>query len=555
MRKVLPVTPQKRQSNTVHFENVKAPKIDLPPKIFSSAKNPVVGIQGKADSKAAILSVYERAAAQMAEIDAIRKARSEVIHSLAKAIDTSLAAHWHQGTHHQAVARQVAEVVNKSLEKFILTQSPELGGVQDPEKLPGATRTAAQPTPKTRTQTFSSKATYAETTKCDAPPTKAKTSDTPNAKPKPDTSSQVAKKRDADERIFLRVPSDHIWRKMSDISAKEKIIKICHLSYNNITRIQTVRSGFALAVKDQMVRKKLLGFKDDIAKGGMKLEEAQEWKTFIVGGVPLTYIDLEGTHSVTRSVTKEQVANEAQAKARSLEPPVNCTPAQHGGTLNAQSWIVSFDRGANQIKSGWTLFGCSERAKELEKRERIIQCDKCLGYHNPRICNRAVRCTNCGKPEHGECTNPAQCANCNGPHQAKTITCDARPKFKDGKIERHTKKQLESIRVLGAKAYAQTNPNNIRVLKRAKQVQEVDSASASTVVTKEPSPTLPRSQTCQAELIVTTARKTTEQENSTENAAVILSEGTPIEDLTIDVARDNSDGSDISNDPDAMTDE
>lgn len=228
------------------------------------------------------------------------------------------------------------------------------------------------------------------------------------------------------------------------------------LNNEDITYLQEVRSGLALRARNQDIKNKIMALQPDAETIKLKIEEACIWKSFLLRGVTKTFTDMSGTHS-----TDTLIPMEARDRAGAKELPVSCQKAPFGETMDTCCYFISF---RENVKSGFRLFNSSAPAEARVQKPRVIQCTRCLGFHNPRNCTRTERCLKCGKPsdKHKEttanCPSPPQCANCNGPHRADSPKCPARPAIKDGEKVHPTKAQLKAIRELGQQEYKKANP-------------------------------------------------------------------------------------------------
>ena len=80
-------------------------------------------------------------------------------------------------------------------------------------------------------------------------------------------------------------------------------------------------------MKNKKLTKKLLNFKKAIATKGISLKEEQDWKTFLIKGVPKSFTNTSGTQN-----TDTLIPIEAQTSARAKLPPARCAKAPFGET-------------------------------------------------------------------------------------------------------------------------------------------------------------------------------------------------------------------------------
>ncbi|PNP37330.1 hypothetical protein TGAMA5MH_10771 [Trichoderma gamsii] len=464
------------------------PPRGLTASIFSGIKEATApNKEGKSLTKDKIMD-------QIKEINAQQWARQDVILNIATAIDSCLGQYTSKPA--SAVAEQIRSVLNTALENFVASHMNPTGRPKNPEKT-GSNKADAQPTetmsantsrstknksngsknptetgapaatekvdPKsskvTWAQVASQDATHNEKTQKGSDPKKKPATDSEGPAPADNNKENKTKKTQEkpDDRIFIRVPPDHEWRKMSAIGARQEMIRTVKVTNADITYFQEVRSGFALRVRNQDIRNKIIALKPTAENNNLRIEEACPWKVFLVRGVSKTYTDMSGTHS-----TDTLIPEEARVRAGAKELPVAVHKAPFGESLDTCCYFISFKE---DVKPGFKLFNNSYPAETRVQKPRITQCHRCLGFHNPRNCTRTERCLKCGKPSDkhtdttANCPSPPQCANCNGPHRADSPKCPARPVIRDGEKVHATKDQLKAIRELGQKEYTETNPS------------------------------------------------------------------------------------------------
>jgi hypothetical protein len=431
---------------------------------------------------------------RLEEINAKNRAKQDVIITAANAIDACLARYTTK--HFLTAAELVRNALTAALENLLPSLDETTGDLKNPEKLGSQTKNAqpsktasanttrslkdksggtADPTkpgapgPTRKMDPKNAQVTWAQVASQDTTHNKnphkdrkAQKNPDPNSeRPAPAIKTQNKNKtasgdQKPDDRIFIRVPPDHDWRKMTAIGARQELISFMKLNSEDITYFQEVRSGFALRARNQETKTKIMALQPDAENIKLNIEEACTWKSFLIRGVSKTYRDMSGTHP-----TDALIPMEARDRAGAKALPVACTKAPFGETLDTCCYFVSFQE---DVKSGFKLFNSSAPAELRVQKPRIIQCNRCLGFHNPRNCTRTERCLKCGQPtdKHKEttanCPSPPQCANCNGPHKADSLKCPARPVIKDGEKVHATKNQLKAIRELGQQEYNKAYP-------------------------------------------------------------------------------------------------
>ncbi|POS82430.1 hypothetical protein EPUL_004026, partial [Erysiphe pulchra] len=99
-------------------------------------------------------------------------------------------------------------------------------------------------------------------------------------------------KQDSDNRLFVRLPQDYDWRKLSPAGIREVVVKKLSISPTLIGKIKPVHSGFALSPCSTEAREKLLNAGNGFFLSGAKLEPATNWVPVLIPTVPSS-INLE----------------------------------------------------------------------------------------------------------------------------------------------------------------------------------------------------------------------------------------------------------------------
>lgn len=249
----------------------------------------------------------------------------------------------------------------------------------------------------------------------------------------------------SDDRIFLRIPDSHPWRSATPTEMRVSILDITGLALTDIKEVQKVRTGFAVRTTNPEATERLQHPWPVLEKEGTRFEPAQLWHTYVVANVPRTINGYRGS-----KLAEELILDEI--KAASGVDPISCRPSKHQDPNSlTQDWVISF---TERVKPGFRAFG-SKPARRIDRKAQITQCLTCWDFHDPRNCDRTPRCGQCGSPSHPDgqvCEGTPRCANCHAPHRADSQICPARPKREKGQIVRPTKKQLQSLRQIGARA-------------------------------------------------------------------------------------------------------
>ncbi|KHJ34842.1 putative eka-like protein [Erysiphe necator] len=94
----------------------------------------------------------------------------------------------------------------------------------------------------------------------------------------------------SDIRLFVRLPVDHEWRKLSPAGIREIIVKKLSIPPTLIGKIKPVNSGFALSPCSSEARENILKAGNGLVLTGAKLEPATNWVPILVPTVPATIL-------------------------------------------------------------------------------------------------------------------------------------------------------------------------------------------------------------------------------------------------------------------------
>ncbi|KHJ35698.1 putative eka-like protein [Erysiphe necator] len=248
-----------------------------------------------------------------------------------------------------------------------------------------------------------------------------------------------------DERLFLRIDKNHEWRLLGPSGVREILCE--HLSYtpSDITHITRTPTGFALTVKGEETRQKILNDSDGISTQGAKLEPAPDLITYRIATVPVALRTSNGSETVDDTNLASEIVRVTNVAPKMVRV--------HGKTRVGapyRSWLAHFPRD-QAPRPGFRLFDESGVAVLYKPRRSIQQCKRCYGFHATHGCSRAPACENCSSTMHSinECKAPSKCRNCGGPHRSDSRNCLARPS-RSGPA---SKDQLKTIRQMGQREY------------------------------------------------------------------------------------------------------
>ncbi|KAI1005068.1 hypothetical protein K3495_g3158 [Podosphaera aphanis] len=111
----------------------------------------------------------------------------------------------------------------------------------------------------------------------------------------------------SDKRLFIRLPIEHEWRKLSPAGIREVVVKTLMISPTLIGKIKPVHSGFALSPCSTEARETILNTGNGLFLSGAKLEEASNWISVIVPTVPLTIRTEQGEIEVSKSMLTDEI--------------------------------------------------------------------------------------------------------------------------------------------------------------------------------------------------------------------------------------------------------
>lgn len=203
-------------------------------------------------------------------------------------------------------------------------------------------------------------------------PIPAKTS--PSGIKQPSSSSQ-------DQRLFIRIPDDHNWRKLSPTGIRQISVRKLFVSPTSIGAIKPVRSGFLLSPSNNEARTALLNAAIRLASHGAKLESATNWVPVIIPTVPKSIKTLEGCIEISKEILSDEIERVTSLRPASIKLfRRNCPEAPH------RTWIAYFEKAP---RSGFRVFDESGVVRAFKKQQIRIFCKRCNGHHCPKNCSRA----------------------------------------------------------------------------------------------------------------------------------------------------------------------
>ncbi|KHJ34013.1 putative eka-like protein [Erysiphe necator] len=254
---------------------------------------------------------------------------------------------------------------------------------------------------------------------------------------------KTGKENKSDNRLFMRLPTDHEWRMLSPAGLREVIVKRLSISPASIGLIKLVRSGFAISPSNDQSRKNILAAAGGLFMSGATLEAASNWIPLPVPTDPRSITMLEGQVEVTKSMLADEIERVSTIRPTFVKPYGASNPdAPH------RTWMAFF---SEIPRTGFRVFHESGVTRNFKKKQQIEFCKRCNGHPNIRTCSRAPSCGNCGSTTHSQdiCMAATKCRNCGGPHRSDSHRCLARPT----RTSKPTKEQLKVYRKAGDREY------------------------------------------------------------------------------------------------------
>lgn len=262
-----------------------------------------------------------------------------------------------------------------------------------------------------------------------------------------------------DLRILIKIAGEKLRSRDQPFALRQATARVAGLAMEEVPECTPTRTGWALrfsrlAARDLMMEEQHIQQLHKIFTAE-EVTIPQKWYNYAVPLVPRLIRD-----HVEGSLLEVPELIEDEARTQTGLKPVSCRLSRHG--YNAETglatWIVSFQEPVKRFR----LFGTSGLARLIDKTPRPeIHDPGCMGYCNPAKCSRVARCRNCGQrnKDHtpGPCSNPPQCANCQGPWPAGHNDCGARPIRKNGVLKKPSRRELQTLRRQGIRAYKSKN--------------------------------------------------------------------------------------------------
>lgn len=259
----------------------------------------------------------------------------------------------------------------------------------------------------------------------------------------PQTANKVRISTHQDQRLFVRLPQDHDWRKLSPAGIREIVVKRLMISPASIGLIKPVRSGFALSPCSSAARNTLLQEAGKLISTGARLEPATNWAPLLIPNIPNAINTLQGRQEITGELLIQEIE-----RVTSVRPVAIKRYGTHKLGAPCTSWMAFFSEAP---PSGFRVFDESGRATAFKKQQSLNFCKRCQGHHRSKFCSRAPSCGNCGSTMHSQeaCQSHTKCKNCGGAHRSDSHNCPTRPT----RAGSPTKEQMKVFRQIGEREY------------------------------------------------------------------------------------------------------
>ncbi|KHJ34094.1 putative eka-like protein [Erysiphe necator] len=266
----------------------------------------------------------------------------------------------------------------------------------------------------------------------------------------------------SDKRLFVRLPQEHEWRKLSPAGIREVVAKKLAISPTLIGRIKPLNSGFAPSPCSTEARDKILNAGNGVFLSGAKLEAATNWVSVLISTAPAYIRKEQGVVEVSNTMLADEVERVCSVRPAHLKLyGRNKAEAPH------LTWMVFFSKAP---RGSFKVFDESGVARPFKKQQPLEFCKRCNDHHPTKKCSRALSCGNCGSTNLSKDLYMAvtKCRNCGGLHRSDSRRCLARPTRSGAP----TKEQL--------KTYRQAGEREFHALLRAKVAEEFVATAEST---------------------------------------------------------------------------
>ena len=123
-----------------------------------------------------------------------------------------------------------------------------------------------------------------------------------------------------DNRLFIRLPLNHDWRKLSPTGLRNAIIEWMLVSTTTIRLIKPARSGFAVSPGSAQAREDLLKASGGLFLSGATLEPDTNWVGLLVPTVPRVIYTLKERFEVTGALLADEIERVSSIRPAAIKP-------------------------------------------------------------------------------------------------------------------------------------------------------------------------------------------------------------------------------------------
>ncbi|POS86106.1 hypothetical protein EPUL_002531 [Erysiphe pulchra] len=238
-----------------------------------------------------------------------------------------------------------------------------------------------------------------------------------------------------DGRLFVRLPQEHEWHKLSPAGIREVIVRKLAISPALFGKIKPVHSGFALSPCRTEARETILNAGNGLFLPGVKLESTTNWTPVINPTVPATIRKGQGEVEVSKSILTDETERVCSIRPTHVKL---CGGNKSGAPY--RTWMANF---TTAPRTSFRVFDESGIVRKFKKQQPLEFCKRCNGHHPTKNSSRAPLCGNCGLTNHVEELFMAatKCRDCGSPHLSDSRRCLARPT----RSEASTKKEHQAV--------------------------------------------------------------------------------------------------------------
>ncbi|KHJ34198.1 putative eka-like protein [Erysiphe necator] len=218
-----------------------------------------------------------------------------------------------------------------------------------------------------------------------------------------DKNSKKSNSDKSDSRLFVRLPLEHKWRKLSPACIREMIVKRLSISPASIGLIKPVRTGFALSPCSIEARENILNASGGLFLSGAKLEPATQWTPLLIPTVLKTINTLQGRKEISELMLADEIERVSSVRPEAVKLYGYQKPdAPH------RTWLALFTK---TPKPRFRVFDESGISSIFKKQTPIEFCKRCNVHYPSKFCSRAPSCGNCGSTMHtqGVCMAATRC--------------------------------------------------------------------------------------------------------------------------------------------------